>query len=154
MKKNRLLLTLGLTLGLATVVLAAPCDNSNNCENPSFDAATQAGWVASASQLSGMKCLNSVGPTGNAVGSHYIFAASDTDLTATSAKGTITTSGTGSKVIGLATLASAPGTPTTVVNGGVVQQLLGGLHTYFIYVQACGSTDALDSGHCSVWARV
>src|SRR5882672_6936557 len=99
MRNARFVIVLGATLGLSGYVLAAPCDNTTNCENPSFSAGTQAGWVASASGISGIKCLNSSGPSGNAPGSHYFFGASTTDQGATMAKGALTTSGTGSEVL-------------------------------------------------------
>src|SRR5882672_12177852 len=99
MKNYRFLIGLGMSLALSEAAYAAPCDNTTNCENPSFSAGTQAGWVASASGISGIKCLNSSGPSGNAPGSHYFFGASTTDQGATMAKGALTTSGTGSEVL-------------------------------------------------------
>src|SRR5882724_4036536 len=133
MKNTRFLIALGLTLGVSAYAVAAPCDNSSACENPSSNGTTQAGWVASASGMTGVKALNSVGPSGNAIGSHYFFAATTSNLGATTAKGTISTTGTGTQVIGSFALASSPQAPATVINGGVVNSLLGN-QTYFFYV--------------------
>ena len=134
---------LGALSSIASFGVAAPCDNSTACNNPASNGT--ASWSSSASGLSGL----TASVNGNTSGARYYFAASDTDLGATSGKTTITTTGTGSQEIGSFALGNA-----TTVTGGAVQQLLGGNHTYFVYVQACGSTESLDSAHCSVWVRL
>src|SRR3990167_774597 len=100
MKNPRFLIVLGLTLGLSGFANAAPCDSSTTCELPSANSTTQSGWTRSASGMTGIKSLNSIGPTGNVVGSRYFFAAATSNLGATVAKGGIATTGDGMQVIG------------------------------------------------------
>lgn len=90
---------------------------------------------------------------GNVSSSHYFFAASTTDQGATLAKGTLTTTGNGTEVIGSFSFPSGS-TPSSPVLGGVVQNLLGGSQSYTFYVQACPGSAALDSALCSNWARI
>jgi|GEM_PF-2253071 len=142
---KNLLRQLGFVSGLALIAsfsYAAPCDNATNCNDPSSNGTGS--WAASASVLSGL----SANVNGNNSGSRYYFAASTTDLGPTRGKGTISTVGDGSEVIG----SFATGGALTV-GGGAVQQLLGNTN-YFIYVQACGSSEILDSGHCSIWVQI
>ncbi len=150
MKNIRFLIALGVSLGIAPQVYAV-CNAGANCELPVTNNSA-ASWTASASAMTGIQNLNSVGPSGNDAGSRYYFAASGTDLGATVANGGITTTGDGSRVIGSFALNSS-GTPGSTVTGGVVNSLLGG-QTYFIYVQACPSGALLDSARCSLWARI
>jgi len=102
--------------------------------------------------MTGIQSLDSVGPSGNQAGSRYYFAAADSNLGATVAKGGISTTGDGTEVVGSFALNSGS-TPGSTVTGGVVQQLLGG-QTYFFYAQACPSGALLDSSNCSQWAQI
>lgn len=150
MKTFRFLIALGVSLGIAPQVYAV-CNAGANCELPVTNNSA-ASWTASASGMTGIQNLNSVGPSGNDALSRYYFAASGTDLGATVANGGISTTGDGSRVVGSFALNSGS-TPGSTVTGGVVNSLLGG-QTYFFYVQACPSGAVLDSARCSLWARI
>ncbi len=145
------LLAGALLFSVGPTAFSATCDNSTDCELPltNNSAAT---WTPSATGVSSIKCFNSVGPTGNKIGSWYYMAAASSDLGATVAHGGITTTGTGTQVIGSFTTNSSASS-SSVVTGGAVQNLLGAA-TYYFYAQACPSAAALDSGHCSLWARI
>jgi hypothetical protein len=148
MRNSRFLIVLGLSLGFAQYAHAV-CDGSTNCELPASNSSAGS-WTASASGITGIQSLNSVGPSGNNAGSRYYFAAVTSSLGSTTAKGTISTTGDGTQVIGSFALNSGS-TPGSLVTGGVVQPLLGA-QTYFVYAQACPSGALLDSARCSNWA--
>src|SRR5688572_22831249 len=131
MKNYRFLIALGLALSASNYAFAV-CNGAANCENPATNNSA-ASWTASASGMTGIQNLNSVGPSGNDVGSRYYFAAVTSNLGATTAKGSITTTGDGTQVIGSFALNSGA-TPGSTVTGGGVNSLLGG-QSYFIYVQ-------------------
>src|SRR5947209_7427598 len=108
---------------LASVSAAswAVCGGGVDCERPDFNAGTSAGWTVTASGITGIKSLNSVGPTGNPINSKYWIAATTTDHGASSANGTITSSGDGTTQLGN-TFATNPGsTPGSNVTGMSVQ---------------------------------
>src|SRR5262245_20184075 len=103
MRNSRFLSILGLSLlGLANVSWAVPCDGTDTCERPGFNASTQSGWTISASGISGIKALVSATATGNVAGSQYYFGVSSADLGATVANGGFTPGGAGARVISTA----------------------------------------------------
>ena len=135
----------------ATSYAYAACNGGSACELPTGNGSAGS-WTASASGMTGIQNLDSVGPNGNQAGSRYFFAATNSNLGATVAKGGISTTGDGTQVIGSFALNSGS-TPGSTVTGGVVQQLLGG-QTYFFYAEACPSGALLDSANCSQWAQI
>jgi len=144
----------GLLLVASKAVMAAPCDPGVLCEAPSSNASTQAGWTVSASGMSGLKSLVSVGPTGNAINSQYYFGVNSTDAGASIANGGFTPGGSGARVISSAFASNASSTPGATVSGGAVQQILGGT-VYYVYAQACPSgTGIYNSANCSAWTRI
>lgn len=145
------LFLIGALAVVAREAQAVPCDASTQCELPASNS-SQASWTPSASGMTAIQCSNSVGPTGNTSSAQYYFAASSTDQGATLAKGSLSTTGTGTEVIGSFSFASGS-TPGSTVFGGAVQSLLGN-QAYTMYVQACPSGQAFDSALCSIWARV
>src|SRR5258708_32090421 len=154
MINKRFLIALGLSLSLSGIVHAIPCDGVTTCERPNFDGSTQAGWTISASGVSGIKTLVSVGPTGNTVNSQYYFGVSNTNLGATVANGGFTPGGSGARVISTAFASNGSQTPSNTVFGGAVQQILGGT-SYFFYSQACPSTSGIyNSAGCSAWTLI
>src|SRR5882672_4755626 len=143
-----------LSLGLAKAAHAVPCDGVTDCERPNFSAATQSAWVISASGVSGLKCLVSVGPTGNTAGSQYYFGVNSTNAGATIINGSFTPGGAGARVISTAFASNASQTQTSQVSGGAVQQILGATQ-YFVYAQACPSGAGIyNSAGCSAWTQI
>lgn len=141
-------------LGLSRAVFAVPCDGVTTCERPNANGTTQSGWSVSASGVSGVKALVSVGPTGNQVGSQYYFGVSNPSLGATVANGGFTPGGSGARVISTAFATNASQTTTSTVFGGAVQQILGGT-SYSVYAQACPSgTGIYNSAGCSAWTLI
>src|ERR1700690_4310522 len=102
MKKHQLLLALGLTLGLTGAAYAGtPCDGTpgDTCELPAPNGTapwTQVGAIG----IDGISCFNAGSPPGNLANSRYYFAASTSNLGNPVNHGGITTTGTGSEVIG------------------------------------------------------
>jgi hypothetical protein len=129
----------------------AACNSTTPCELPATNNSA-ASWTASASGMTGIQCLDSVGPNGNQANSRYFFAATTSNFGSTVANGSISTTGDGTQEIGDFALNSGS-TPGSTVTGGVVQQLLGG-QTYYFYAQACPSGATLDSTNCSQWAQI
>jgi len=153
---NRQIIRLAIlgSVGLvARFALATSCDGVTTCEAPSFNTSTQSGWSISASGISGIKCLVSVGPTGNVVGSQYYFGVSTSVLSDTS-NGAFTPGGSGARVISSAFATNASQTPSSTVTGGAVQQVLGNT-TYYTYAQACPSGSGIyNSAGCSSWSQI
>lgn len=131
-----------------------PCDGVTTCERPDSNATTKSGWSVSASGVSGVKALVSVGPTGNQVGSQYYFGASSSNLGSTIANGGFTPGGAGARVISTAFATNASQTPSAQVSGGSVQQILGNT-AYYVYAQACPNGSGIyNSAGCSAWSLI
>src|SRR5882672_5468122 len=94
--KNFAILALALS---ATSSAYAACNGGSACELPAGNGSAGS-WTASASGMTGIQSLDSVGPSGNQAGSRYFFAAASSNLGATVAKGGISTTGDGTQVIG------------------------------------------------------
>ena len=163
---KRSLILLASVLLLPYAVLGATNCVSTQCELPSSgldneipSKDTTQGWVPSASGMSAIKCLNSVGPNGNPAGSKYFIAAViGNSNPATKAKGTILVSGDGQIVIGSFQPNSQPSPNSPVVGLGIQGILGNSLATqngqYAFYVEACPSGATLDSGLCSDWSNI
>lgn len=142
---------LGSLAFLAGTSYAAPCDPGVNCNIPASNG-SQASWSPTATGMSAVQAQNSGTGVGNVAGSRYYFAASSTDQGATLPNGALSTTGSGSEVIGSFAINSS-GLPASAVTGGLVQNLLGN-QSYTFYAQACPTGAALDSANCSQWARI
>src|SRR5262245_31040186 len=119
---SKILVSFGIVGALAQVG-AAVCTPGVACNNPA--SAGTGSWVASASQ---MKAINA-GANGNPDGSRFYVAASTTNQGATLAKGSLSTVGDGSEVLGNFQTSSGGS-----VVGLVVTNLLGN-RAYTIYVE-------------------
>src|ERR1019366_5663194 len=76
------------------------CNGTSPGERPDFNSTTESGWTISASAITLIKCLVSIGPNGNQVPSNYWAAATTTDMGPSTPNTTINNSGNGLTVIG------------------------------------------------------